>query len=77
MQKTGAEPLQIGEYVDAHPITTREGQWKVPTRYSTPAEREDDITMQLRAFGTLPPVRTLRLEGSRCEVLKWSNTPRK
>lgn len=41
-----------------------------------PAIAEDDITMQLRAFGTLPLVRTLRLAGSRCEVFKWSDTPR-
>ncbi len=38
--------------------------------------REDDITMQLRVFGTLPPVRTMKLQGSKCEVLEWLDTPR-
>lgn len=40
------------------------------------ADTEDDVTLQLRAFGTLPPVRTLRLTGSRCDVLEWLDSPR-
>ena len=41
-----------------------------------PADSEDDETLQLRAFGTLPHVRTLRLSGSKCDVLEWLDSPR-
>lgn len=37
---------------------------------------EDDLTMQFRVFGTLPPVRTLKLTGSKCDILEWLESPR-
>ena len=30
---------------------------------------EDEYTMQLRVYGTIPPMRTLYLRGSRCKVV--------
>lgn len=38
MQREGATPEQLREYVITHPVTTTEGQWEVPDRFPTPEE---------------------------------------
>lgn len=58
----------------------------ISERDTTPIEsepfREDishlnmDLQLQYWAFETLPPVRTLRLAGSKCDVFEWLKTPR-
>lgn len=32
---------------------------------------DDNVILQLRAFGTLPVVRTVYVMGSKCDVLEW------
>jgi hypothetical protein len=46
MQRNGATPEQLREYVRANPITTTEGQWRVPDRFPT-HEENLEINAQL------------------------------
>ena len=65
------------QYQIYHPISERDALPIKSKPFREDISRLDmDLQLQYWAFGTLPPVRTLRLAGSKCEVLEWRDTPR-
>lgn len=46
LERVGATPQKVRNYTDTYPISSREGQWKIPYTHLTP----DDMLTINRAF---------------------------
>lgn len=62
------------EYPHYHPLIKRDVS---KTFRENISHLDIDLQFQYWAFGTLPVVRTIPTNGSKCDVLEWLDTPRR